>query len=166
MHSLLAETLTHVVAFLLFYWVLKRFAWEPLLEALDHRREHIREQLESAKRARQEAEKAREEYQARVRQLEVEETVRLQKAVAEGRRLAEEIERKAREEASRILRTAREQAEAELLRVREALQRDTAELVVQATEDLLRDVLDDRLHLRIVEVAAEKLERQTEGKGS
>ncbi len=163
MQTLLAETLTHVAAFLLFYWVLKRFAWEPLLEALDHRREHIREQLESARRARQEAERAKQEFEDRMRRLEEEETVRLQRAVAEGRRLAEAIERKAREEASRILRTAREQAEAEVLRAREALQHNLGQLVVQATEDLLRDVLDEGLHRRIVEAATAKLEHRVQG---
>ena len=163
MHTLLAETVTHVVAVLRFFWVLKRFAWEPLLEAIDHRREHIRDRLEAARQAKEEADRIRAEYERRLEELEQERALKFQEAVSNGRKLAEQIEQQAREQAARILQTAREQAQVEYLRAREALQKDVAHLVVRATEDLLRDVLDDRLHQRILELAAEKVEAQARG---
>src|SRR5262249_36194547 len=57
-----------VVVFLLLLFVLKKYAWKPMLEGLQKREENIRAALEEAQRARDEAQKVREQLQAEMNQ--------------------------------------------------------------------------------------------------
>ncbi len=41
----LEQIVSQSISFLLLWWLLRRFAWRPLLALLDHRRAHIEEEL-------------------------------------------------------------------------------------------------------------------------
>jgi F-type H+-transporting ATPase subunit b len=49
-------------------WILGKYAWPPLLDALDERERSIREALEKAKREREASERLLHEYEAKLNQ--------------------------------------------------------------------------------------------------
>jgi F-type H+-transporting ATPase subunit b len=87
-----------IVCFLVTLFVLKRFAFGPIQKTIDERRERIRQSLEEADRARDEARKLIEEHRALIRQ--------------------------ARQESDEILSEARHVADAQRERVREETEAD------------------------------------------
>ena len=102
-----------IVTFLIVLFILKWKAWGPLMDALDKREEKIREDLSSADKAREEANKAAEDYDEMIRKAQSE----AQKIVAEskaiGERVREEIKETAEKEAREILDKAQVQIDSE-----------------------------------------------------
>lgn len=96
-----------VVIFLLVVFVLGKYAWGPVLKALQAREDFIREALEKAKRDRDEAETRLKEYEARIANARAEATA----IVDEGRRDAEavkrSIEEQTRSEADKMIARAK-----------------------------------------------------------
>ena len=60
------------VTFIVLLIVLKKFAWKPILTALDQRETAIRESLEKAERAKEEAQKILDQNQASLAKVEEE----------------------------------------------------------------------------------------------
>src|SRR5512137_197619 len=75
------------VTFLALAWVLKRFAWKPILAIIDAREKSIRETLEESKRAREAAEAALAQNKELVAQSRGESA----RIVSEGQKEAERV---------------------------------------------------------------------------
>jgi F-type H+-transporting ATPase subunit b len=103
----LGNALWTLVIFGLVVFVLGKFAWGPILNALQARETFIREALETAKRDRDEAELRRKEYEDRLAQARAEASA----IVDEGRRDAmavkQRIEDDARHEGDRMIERAK-----------------------------------------------------------
>ena len=98
-----------IVTFLVLLALLAKFAWRPLLEALDKRQESIRRSLDDAQRAKHELEQIQQES-ARIlatARKEAEAIVATTRSDAE--RLREEIKQKARTEAANMVKSAEKQ---------------------------------------------------------
>jgi F-type H+-transporting ATPase subunit b len=151
---------THVIAFLLVLFLLRRFAWTPVLRFLDQRRERIRAEFAEAERRQREADALRLEYETHLKRIELESRQRLQEAVAEGNVAAARIREQAQEE--RRLRLERADEEVRHLTdvAREGLRRRTVEVALQAAERAIQRELDDPAHRRLIEAFVDELEAQ------
>jgi F-type H+-transporting ATPase subunit b len=76
-----------LVVFLILLWVLTKFAWRPMLEALRRREQTIRGAVEEAKITRAEMERMRADFEAKM----AEANAQIPKMMAEARRHAEEL---------------------------------------------------------------------------
>ena len=98
-----------VVTFILLLIVLKIVAWGPILTALEARESEIRDALDSAKKARVEAEKVSNEYEEMVKKAQHE----AQQIVADGKiageRMKAEIETSAKAKSDEMIAKAKEQ---------------------------------------------------------
>ena len=83
---------TQGVAFLIVLWILKKYAWEHILGAIDERRELIESQLKHAEDIEKQAEVRQGEYEAKLREIDAEARERLNKAIEEGRTIAADIQ--------------------------------------------------------------------------
>ena len=96
-----------VVIFLIVVFVLGKFAWGPILSALQKREDFIRDSLESAKKDRRESEAKLKEYTDQLTAARAE----AKGIVEEGRRDAEVVQRKiedtAKKEATVLIERAR-----------------------------------------------------------
>src|SRR5438094_10416129 len=77
-----------IVTFLVLLALLAKFAWRPLLQALEGRQERMRNSLEDAERARQELERLQQESEKILQQARIEaESIATQtRTAADGRR--------------------------------------------------------------------------------
>ncbi|TVP79032.1 MAG: ATP synthase F0 subunit B [Gemmatimonadales bacterium] len=130
-----------IVVFLLVLVVLGKFAWGPMLGALEAREDGIRSSIDEAKAMRAEAEELREEHRKEL----ADARRQSQEILAEGRAAAErirgEMEEKARHEADRILERARIEIGRERDAALEEIRRESVELALAAASRLL----DERL---------------------
>jgi F-type H+-transporting ATPase subunit b len=82
-------------------WVLGRFAWKPLLGALQSREQHLADNLAAAERQNQEARRLLGEYQKKLDNSQAEVREILEEARRDARHTHDEILVKAREESQR-----------------------------------------------------------------
>ncbi len=148
--QLIAEVLTHIIAFLLLFWLLKRFAWRPVISLLDERRRVIRESIESAEAKQKTAGNLLEKYQGMIDRIDEEARARMNQAIEEGRRIAGEITEKARGEAQQIKDKAQRSIQLDIDRARADLKNRVVALTIRASERLLRERLDDAKHRELV----------------
>src|SRR5258705_13606246 len=84
-----------LLAFLVAFLILRKYAWPGIPQALDKRQRMIEESIETAERARSEAAALLEEYRARLREARVQ----AEEIIARARKAGEVHERETVEEA-------------------------------------------------------------------
>ena len=157
----LQQILSQAISFLILLWLLRRFAWTPLLAMLDQRRAHIEEQLRQAAHTKAETERLQQELQSRLVKIDDEARGKIQLAILEGKRIAIEIQEEARAQASTILTKSKDTVELELAKARVTLRDQLAEMTVEAVERILRQKLDAKTDRHLVDEVLNELERSS-----
>ena len=126
-----------IVNFLGLLFVLWRFAWKPILEALDRREGKIKESLERADAAQQEAEKRLREYAEMINnsKKEAQELVALGKE--RGETMRKEIVEKAHAEAHSLVELAKREINLEREKAIEEIKKEAIQLSVAIAEKVL-----------------------------
>ena len=147
-----------IVCFAITFWVLKRFAFKRIQEAIDERRRQIRTSLEDAEHARDEARKLLEEHRALIGQARGQ----AEEILAEARKVGDAQRQRVREETEadrqRRLEETRRQIEAETQRALAQIRAEVAELTLVAATKVTGKVLDDADHRRLIEDAINELD--------
>jgi F-type H+-transporting ATPase subunit b len=157
--NLVAQIVTVIVCFFLVYWVLKRYAFGPLLAVLDERQEHVKRDLDRAEEMRRQAEANHLALEERLRNIEREARERLAEAIAEGKQAAAAIQEHARQEAEATIEKARQTMQYEQDKVREEIKNDVINMTLLATERLIRERLDDEKHRQLINDFVSQIER-------
>ena len=155
MNVLLASTFTDVkpgliiwtwITFILVLIVLKKYAWGPLLSAVDSREKNIINAIESAKRERAEAEKLLADQKVAITQARQEAAEQVRKTQADMEKLREELMGKARQEAEELKADARRSIDEERLKAIADVKAEAVKLSILVAEKLLAERLDDAKH--------------------
>ncbi|TAK54764.1 MAG: ATP synthase F0 subunit B [Bacteroidetes bacterium] len=145
------------ITFLLLAFVLKKFAWKPLLQALEKREEHIHTSIERAEQAKAEAERLLEEHRKQVANAEAE----AHNIIKESRALAQKLKSEMEEAAKRQSLMMIEQAKQEIERNKDAalaqLRGEVADLAILAAGKILNETLDANKHRRLVDDVLQSL---------
>ena len=147
-----------IVCFLIPLFVLKRFAFGAIQKTIDDRRERIRQSIEEAEHAREEARRLLEEHKALIGQARGE----AESILAEARRVGDAQRERMREEVEadrqRRLEETRRQIEGETARALTQIRAEVAELTLVATAKVTGKVLDDEDHRRLITDAIKDLD--------
>lgn len=127
-----------IVTFLVLLALLSRFAWKPLLVALQARQDRIAQSLDDAKRTTEELERVKRESAEIIRQAHVEASTIVSSSRTDAERLREETRQKARTEAAAILAAAERQIQAQASRARDEVRREAVDLSVAIASKLIR----------------------------
>lgn len=151
------------VVFVMLLGILWKFAWGPILAAVNAREEGIRNALDEAARRNEEAERLLEEHRKQLADARRQASEVMADAKAAGDRVRREIEEKARAEAQSML----ERARAEIQRERDAavdmLRQESVDLALAAAARLLQENLDAAKDRALVE---SYLDGMAPGKGA
>jgi F-type H+-transporting ATPase subunit b len=147
-----------IVTFLVLLALLAKFAWRPLLEALDKRQESIRKSLDDARRAQQELERLQQESAQIIRQARVEADAIIGRSRADGERLREEIRQKAREESEGIIRNAERQIQLETTRALQQIRHEAVDLSVMIASKIIQRNLSKEDNERLIDEALKQVE--------
>ena len=143
--------------FLILVWLLKRFLYKPILNAIDAREKRIAAELADADEKRTEAQKERDEFRHKNEEFDRQRAARLSKATDEAT-----VERQ------RLLDEARQAADALSVKRRETLRRDARNLsqaialrtqqeVFAIARKVLADLAASSLEERLAEVFIRRL---------
>ncbi len=139
------------VTFFLLLAILYKFAWKPILSALDAREAKIRKALDDARQAE---EKLTEINQARASRIaeadnQARDIVeRSRKAAVEA---AKNTEHKAREKAQILLTNAQQELRAQVDKARVSLREESVAAAVGLAEKILQEELDDKKHQKLID---------------
>jgi F-type H+-transporting ATPase subunit b len=147
-----------IVNFLILVWLLKRFLYRPILNAMAERERRTAERVESAQKEKANAERERAEWEARNAAFEQEK----QKLLAAASRSAEEervrLTEAARNEAQDLRAKWHESLVSEQAVFREAFARRAQQEVIEIARQALRDLGGAELEERIAQVFIARLQ--------
>lgn len=148
-----------VVTFVILWFLLGRYAWKPLLAAVEAREAGIRDAIEGAKRERDEAQRLLDEQRAMLNLARKERADAVEAGRRDAERLKAEILEEARKQREQLMKQAQAQIDAGLRQARAELRGEAADLAIQAAGKLLGKNLDDQTQRRIVDDYLAELER-------
>ncbi len=140
-----------IVTFLVLVALLAKFAWHPLLDALDTRQASIRKSLDDAQRARQELEQIHQESARILGTARTEAEAIVASTRADAERLREELKQKARAEATNLVKSAERQIEMETARALQQIRKEAVDLSVAIASKLIRRNLTKEDNERLID---------------
>jgi F-type H+-transporting ATPase subunit b len=149
--------LAQVVNFLILVWLLKRFLYRPILDAIDAREQRIAKGLADADAKRAEAEKERDEFQHKNEAFEQQRAALLAKATDEAKAERQRLFDEARRAADALAAKREEALRSELQNLNEALRRRAREEVFAIARKALADLATASLEERMAEVFTRRL---------
>jgi len=147
-----------IVTFLVLLALLAKFAWRPLLQALESRQERIRKSLEDAERARQELERLQQESGKIMQQARIEAESIVTQTRADAERLREELKQKAKDEADNILRNAQQQIQLQTRQAIQQIRHEVADIAVLLASKLLERNIAKEDNARLIDDTLKQIE--------
>ena len=131
------------VVFTLLVLLLKKFAWKPILSAVDERNQSIKNSLEQAEKARNEMSELTANNEKIIAQAKVDRDVILKEARDMKNEIISEAKDKANKEAEKLVSTAKEQILNEKMKAITELKNHVADLSIEMAEKILSSELSD-----------------------
>ena len=146
-----AQLLTTVLGFLLLVWIMRKYAWGPIIDLIDQRKDKIESDYAAAERELGSAEQLKADFETKLSEIKVIERERVQEAVKKGEQLADGIVTKARTEVDQTKAKSLQDLELETRKAQKQLRDDVVELAIGAAEKLIDERLDDAKHRQLIE---------------
>ncbi len=127
-----------ILTFLVLVGLLARFAWRPLMEALDRRQAAIVTSLEDARRAQQELQRLQRESAQMMAAARSEAEAIVSRSRSDAEALREELKQKARAEAAGIVKNAERQIQLETARAVQQIRQEAVDLSVAIASKILQ----------------------------
>ena len=140
------------------FWILGKFVFPRIAEALDRRQKAIEDSIDAAERTRQEADQLLAEYRERLAEARGQADEIVARARKTGEAAEGEILADARAKREEMMEQTRRDIEAETRRAIQEIRAEVADLTVIATEKVTRKSLTDEDHKRLVEEALAELD--------
>ena len=147
-----------IVTFLILVAALGKFAWRPLLEALERRQAAIRKSLDDAQQAKQELERLNVQSQKILAEARVQADQILSLTRSDANRLRDELKQKAQTEAAGVLKNAERQIEMETARALQQIRREAVDLSVAIASKLLERNVTKEDNERLIEETFRQIE--------
>ena len=149
-----------IVVFLVLLALLGKFAWRPLLEALEKRQESIRRSLDDAAKAKQDLERLQVESQRILAEARAEAETIVARTREDANRLRDEMRQKAQQEAANIVKNAEKQIELETARAIQQIRHEAVDLSISIASKLLQRNVSKEDNERLIEDTFRQLEAQ------
>ncbi len=147
-----------IIVFLVLLALLAKFAWKPLLEALDNRQQSIRTALDDARKARQELENIHAEAAKLLAQARSESADIVSRSRSDADRFREEMKEKARAEAAALMRNAERSIELETTRALQQIRQEAVDISVGIASKLLQRNVSKEDNERLIDETFKQLE--------
>jgi F-type H+-transporting ATPase subunit b len=132
-----------LVAFIIVFVILRKFAWKPILSSLNERERTIAGSLETAERVKREMAQLKSENEELMARAREERSAMLKEARETKDRIINEAKEQAKVEANKIIIDAQQQINAQKMAALTDVKNQVGKLVVEVTEKVLRKQLDN-----------------------
>ena len=139
-----------IITFLLLFFVLRKFAWKPLLNALNEREDFISNSLKDAEKAREELENINQESQDIITNARSE----AQSILADGKSAAENIKQQtisdAKDQSAKIIEDAKKQIEAEREKAMSKIKDEIVDISLNVAQKLISKNLSSEDNKKLI----------------
>jgi F-type H+-transporting ATPase subunit b len=133
-----------LLAFLIVFLILKKYAWKPILETLNEREKSIADSIASAQKVRDEMANMKSEHELLLVQAREERSHMLKEAKDAKDKMIADAKNMAGEESNKILAEARTQIQNEKMAAMIDIKNQVGALVISVSEKVLRKELSDK----------------------
>lgn len=152
------EIVAQALAFLILLWIMRAIFWKKFLKLLDDRKDKIASEFKLIADARTDIEKTRQDYQQRLADIDDTARVRMQEAIAEGRRIAEEIRDNASKDADKLVENARATIASDVVKAKEELKNTMVDLVIDTAGKVIQEKLSEAQDKKLVSHFLDEIE--------
>lgn len=154
-----AQVVTQIISFLVMLWVLRRYAWEPLLKIMEDRRNKIQADFNAIKEQRADADKFRRQYDEKLKNVDIEARAIVREAVEKGRILSGEIENEAKVNARRMMAKTQDDLQQEIHKAKIQLKDDLVNLTLLATRKIIGTSMNPEQEKKLIGKFIEESEK-------
>lgn len=151
------QIVAQIISFLILFFILRVLVWKRFLQLLDNRKERIASELKAIADSKAEAARLKSDYEARMDNIDQIAQDKLEEAVSEGKRIAEEIRGNANVEAVQIIEKTDEAIKAQMARAREEFRDEIVDIALSAAEKVIEEKLTEEQDRKIAEDFLNKL---------
>ncbi|MBF8250088.1 MAG: atpF [Candidatus Levybacteria bacterium] len=148
-----------IVNFLIVFFILKKFLYKPILEALGKRQVTIKEGLKAAEDARIKLEKVVVEEKNILRTAQLQSKKIIEDAKNESAEIAKQISEEAKKHTEKLLSDTREQIIKESIATEKRLALSTSKLAVAFLEKTLKEFFSTKEQKEVLAQALKKIEK-------
>ena len=139
------------IIFILLIFLLKKFAWKPILDAVNEREEGIKNALLSAEKAKEEMASLQSDNEQTLKKARYERDLLLKEAREIKQQIIDEAKNEAKSEAKKIISQAQETIQNEKNAAIVDLKNQVAGLSIDIAEKVLKEKLsDDKTQMKLV----------------
>lgn len=139
-----------IVTFLILVALLGKYAWRPLLDALERRQDAIRKSLDEARQAKKELERLNEESARILAAARVEADGIISRSRADASRAGDELKQKARADAETIVRNAERQIQLETSRAVQRVRQEAVDISIAIASKIIQRNLSKEDNERLI----------------
>ncbi len=140
-----------LIVFVSLLLILRKYAWGPIVDAVDSREKGIQAAIDGAAELNTEAAKLLKEHREQMADARRQASEILAEAKVAGERVRKELEEKARTEAQGIVERALAEIERERDGALETLRRESVDLALAAASQLMQESFDQETDRQLVE---------------
>lgn len=144
------QVISQIISFLIMLWILKRFAWKPLLKVLSDRKERIKTEFAEIESQKAELAKLTKEYDQKIRDIDVLAHAKMKEAAEKGNQIAQSIQEQAQAQARAIIQKAKESSANEVQKAKLELKQQVVDMVFDVTEKMLKVDLDQDKQKKLI----------------
>jgi F-type H+-transporting ATPase subunit b len=153
-----------IITILVLIFILSKFAWKPILAAIEQREQRITDAIGKAETDRKQAESMLADYRARVANVEAEVAALRDKGRQEGEALKAELKSRAEAEAKAAIDKARKEIELAKSQALLEIRREAVGLGLAVAGKVVGRSLDDADRRRLAQDVVDDLARVPAGK--
>ena len=133
-----------LLAFVVFFFILKKFAWKPILESMNKREKTIADSLATAEKVREEMSLLKSENEALLAKAREERAIMLKEAKETKEKIINEAKEHAKAETNKIIADAQSAINQQKMAAIIDLKNQVGNLVIEVSEKILRRELSNK----------------------
>ena len=146
-----SQIIAQVISFLVLFFVLRALVWKRFLKILDDRKDRLASEFKTIEDSKAEVARLKSDYETNLENIDRIAKARIEEAVSEGNRIAEEIRENANTEALQIIERTDEAIKAEVSRAKEDLRDEIVDIALSAAGKVIEEKLTEAQDKKIVE---------------
>lgn len=158
MNLQIGQIVSQIIAFLIMIWVLKRFAWKPLLKVMEDRKQKIHDEFSAIEKEKEQVQNLKNTYVQKLREIDVVAKAKMQEEIEKARIISKEIEEDAHQQAKLMIKKAKENIESEMADAKLHLKHEIVNLTLAATEKILESGLDRDKYKKLIASRLEEMQ--------
>lgn len=147
------------IAFGITLFILIKFAFPPILKAVEKRRDYVDESLLAAKKAKEELDNVKEIGESLLAETRKKQTEMIKEATVLQEQMLEDAREKASWESEKIIGVARKQIESEREIALQSIREEVTKISIDLTEKILRQELStDKEQIKMIDRLLDEIE--------